>query len=276
MLTDPPSNRGQTSGVIDSKVSKTEYSTRSALPLEYLSLPLLLVIWQVLALLIQSRFLPGPVAVAAEVWKQAAQGHLLADFAKTLTRAALGFLIAMALGTAFGLALGRARWADRLFGPWVIVGLNMPAIVLAIACYIWLGLSEFALVLAVVLNKTPLVTTMIREGVRSLSPEHDELARAFRMPRARRLRLIFLPQLMPYLLAAARTGLSLVWKIVLVFEVLGSDGGVGFRVSIFFQFFDMRGILAYTCTFIAVVMALEYGALRPLERRVLRWRADRP
>ena len=79
---------------------------------------------------------------------------------------------------------------------------------------------------------------------------------------------------MPYVLAAARSGLSLVWKIVLVFEVLGSDGGVGFRVSVFFQFFDMAGILAYTVAFIAVVLAIEYGVLRPLERRVLAWRAD--
>ena len=62
---------------------------------------------------------------------------------------------------------------------------------------------------------------------------------------------------------------------MLVFEVLGSDGGAGFRISIFFQYFDMQGILSYTMVFIAVVMALEYGVLRPLERRVLKWRMVR-
>jgi NitT/TauT family transport system permease protein len=213
------------------------------------------------------------VAVGAHAWVLAAEGHLVADFARTLARALSGFAAAMVLGTALGLALGRVRALDRLFAPWVVVGLNIPAIVVAIICYIWLGLTEFALVLAVVINKVPLVTTTVREGVRSLAPEYDELAQAFRMPAARRLRLILVPQLMPFILAAARTGLSLVWKIVLVFEVLGSDGGVGFRVSLFFQFFDMKGILAYTCTFIAVVMMVEYGVLRPVERKVLAWRA---
>ena len=77
---------------------------------------------------------------------------------------------------------------------------------------------------------------------------------------------------MPFVLAAARTGLSLIWKIVLVFEVLGSDGGVGFRVSVFFQFFDITGLLAYTVAFILVVLAFEYLVMRPIERRVLRWR----
>lgn len=244
--------------------------------LEWLSLPLLLALWQGAAMLAASRFLPSPLAVAAQVQDLAMTGHLIADFAKTLARAAVGFVLAMALGTALGFALGRARWADRLFGPWVMVGLNLPAIVVAIICYIWLGLTEVALILAVVLNKTPLVITTIREGVRSFLPELDELARAFRMPLARQIRLIWLPQLMPFVLAAARTGLALIWKMVLVFEVLGSDGGVGFRVGIFFQYFDMAGVLSYTVVFVALVILFEHGVLRPVERRVLRWRQDQP
>lgn len=41
-----------------------------------------------------------------------------------------------------------------------------------------------------------------------------------------------------------------------------------------FQFFDITGILAYTAAFILAVLAFEYGGLRPLERKVLRWRTD--
>ena len=95
----------------------------------------------------------------------------------------------------------------------------------------------------------------------------------YRLPPLRRLRLVAVPQLMPFLLAASRTGLSLIWKIVLVFEVLGSDGGVGFRISVFFQFFDITGILAYTLAFAAVVLVVEAWVLRPLERRLTGWRA---
>jgi len=244
--------------------------------LEWPSLPLLLLIWQVAAMVAASRFLPSPVVVAGEIADLVIRGHMLADFGQTLTRAASAFLIAMMLGGLLGFALGRITALDRLFGPWVLVGLNMPAIVVAIICYIWLGLSEVALVLAVVINKTPLVTTTIREGVRSFLPEYEEMAAAFRLPLLRRIRLIYLPQLMPFVMTAARTGLSLIWKIVLVFEVLGSDGGVGFRVSIFFQYFDMAGILAYTSVFVAMVMVFEHGVLRPLERRVVRWRRDQP
>ena len=248
-------------------------SRKSALPLlELLSFPILLLVWQVLALTLANRLFPTPVEVGQELIRLATEGRLLADLSKTLLRAGLAFLLAMALGTALGIVLGRLAWLDRLFSSWLLVGLNLPAIVVAIVLYIWLGLTEFALIAAVVINKVPLVATTIREGVRSFSPDYDELARAMRWPLLRRLRLVFVPQLMPFVLAAARTGLSLIWKIVLVFEVLGSDGGVGYRVSLFFQFFDITGILAYTASFIAVVVAVEYLLLRPLERKVLQWR----
>jgi len=181
----------------------------------------------------------------------------------------------MLIGIALGLAIGRNRVFDRLLNPWLVVGLNLPAIVVAIALYIWLGLTEFALILAVIINKVPLVVTTIREGVRALAPGYDELARAYRLPFTRRLLLITLPQLLPFILAAARTGLSLIWKIVLVFEVLGSDGGVGFRINLLFQFFDITGILAVTTSFVAIVVAFDYLVLRPLDQRMDRWRPAR-
>lgn len=234
----------------------------------------LLLVWQAVAMALASRFLPTPLVVLRQVWVLATTGHLLEDFSVTLLRAALGFTIAMALGTAAGLALGRSRLLDRMFLNLVVVGMNLPAIVIAILCFIWLGLTDTALILAVVLNKVPLVISNIRQGVRDFDPAFDEFAAAFRLPRAARLRLIHLPQLTPYLLTAARSGLSLVWKIVLVFEVLGSDSGVGFRLSLFFEFFDMPGILAYTAVFVALVMALEHLCLGPLERRLLAWRSD--
>jgi NitT/TauT family transport system permease protein len=234
-----------------------------------------LALWQLAAIVFPHRLFPSPVAVAAEIWRLALTGPLLADLGKTLVRVAIGFVAAMVIGTLIGIAIGRNRTLDRLAGPWLVIGLNFPAIVAAIALYIWLGLTEFALILAVIVNKVPLVVATIREGVRAFLPGYDELARAYRLPPGRRLMLITLPQLLPFLLAAARTGLALIWKIVLVFEVLGSDGGVGFRINVLFQFFDITGILAMTTSFVAIVVAFDYLVLRPLDMRMDQWRPAR-
>nr|WP_272490888.1 ABC transporter permease subunit [Mesobacterium pallidum] len=223
----------------------------------------------------QHRLFPTPIDVFAELVDLAVQKSLLTDVARTLGRAAAAFVLAMIAGIAIGSVLGRFRSLDGLFGNWVLIGLNIPAIVVAITFYIWFGLTEYALIAAVVVNKTPLVAVTMREGVRALDHGLAELAQVYRVGFTQRVRRFIVPQLMPYVLTAARTGLSLIWKIVLVFEVLGSDGGVGFRIGIFFQFFDMKGILAYTVAFMTVVIAIEYGVLRPLEHKVLGWRPAR-
>jgi NitT/TauT family transport system permease protein len=83
---------------------------------------------------------------------------------------------------------------------------------------------------------------------------------------------VVIPQLAPYIAAAARSGLSLVWKIVLVAELLGRPNGVGFEIGTAFQLFDITHILAYALAFAAVVMMIETFLVQPFERRASRWR----
>ena len=92
------------------------------------------------------------------------------------------------------------------------------------------------------------------------------------MPRWRAFRHVVLPQLAPYIAASARSGLSLVWKIVLVAELLGRPNGVGFEIGTAFQLFDVTKILAYALAFVAVMLAIETFVVQPFERHVSRWR----
>jgi NitT/TauT family transport system permease protein len=78
--------------------------------------------------------------------------------------------------------------------------------------------------------------------------------------------------LYPFFLASARNGLSLIWKIVLVVELLGRSDGVGFALYSMFQFFDIAGILAYTMVFIGVVFVIELVCFKPFDLRIQRGR----
>ena len=121
--------------------------------------------------------------------------------------------------------MGRNALFDRAADPWVIVLLNLPALVIIVPAYIWAGLNEAAAIRAVALNKLP-VTVTIREGVRALYARLDEMARVFCFSRPKRLAHVVAPQLAPYFAAATRAGLSLVWKIVLVVELIGRRDAV--------------------------------------------------
>ena len=233
---------------------------------------LLAVVWQLAALHAHSRALPTPATVIAALMHELGSGDLLFHLGKTLGRVALSFVLAMLLGVALGIVMGRYRRLDRVLDSFLIFGLNVPALVTTILCYIWFGLTETAAIMAVVINKVPMVAVNLREGARAIDPDLMEVAQAYRLAAHTRFFRVYLPQLYPYLFSSARNGLALIWKIVLVVELLGRSDGVGFQIGNFFHFFDIADILAYTLAFSALIFLAEGACLRPLENYLNRWR----
>ena len=238
-----------------------------------LSLVALLVLWQIAAVVVNDPgMLPSPWATLMAGYAELMHGDLLFHVAVTLARVTVAFALAMLIGSAIGIALGRSPLLDQLFSGWLVVGLNLPALVTIVLCYIWFGLTEAAAILAVTINKVPTVAAIVREGTRALDRPLLEMTHAFDVGPARVLARVILPQLGPSLMAAARAGLALTWKIVLVVELLGRPNGVGFQIRTFFNYFDIAGILAYSLVFIGAVIAIEAFLLQPLDRRLGRWR----
>jgi NitT/TauT family transport system permease protein len=231
--------------------------------LRLLSLAALAACWEIGSLFAGPRNLPAPIDVLRRLVAEALSGALFFN---------LGVTIAMAIGAAIGFAMGRNRVVDRLGDPWLLLLLNLPALVIIVLAYIWIGLNEVAAIGAVALNKIPNAIVTLREGARALDPQLDEMAAVFRLPYATRLRHVLTPQLAPYFAAAARSGLSLVWKIVLIVELLGRSNGIGFEINIAFQLFDMTLLFAYALPFVAIMLAIETFVVQPFERHISRWR----
>ena len=245
---------------------------RSAVWKQAASFVALVALWQVVSAFADSRVLPPPAAVLDRLAAGLVSGDLPLHIGITLARVAGSFALAMLIGTAIGIALGRSPALDRFFDPWLVLFLNVPALVTIILCYVWFGLIEAAAIAAVAVNKIPNVVVTLREGARALNRDYLEMAQVFRLGPAKTLRHVVLPQLFPFSMAAARSGLALIWKIVLVVELLGRSNGVGFQIHLFFQFFDVASILAYTIAFVAVIQVIELALLQPLERRAAQWR----
>lgn len=235
--------------------------------------PLLFVaLWELLARILDSPALPAPGAVLEVLIEELGSGRLPMHLGITLARLAVSFLLAMTLGTGTGILLGRHEKLDRFFDSWLVMFLNTPALVTIILCYVWFGLGESAAIAAVVINKVPNVIVTVREGARALDRDLLEMAEAYRFGRVKTLRHVIWPQLFPFLIGAARTGLALIWKIILVVELLGRGNGMGYQLHLYFQMFNVAGILAYTLAFVAVIQGIEWMLLKPLDRKARSWK----
>ena len=245
---------------------------RTVIPL--LSLLALLALWSAVAWIARDpQVLPAPAALIGPFMAELRSGALPYHLGHTLLRVLWAFVLAMGLGVALGFVMGRFPRVDRWLDPWLVIFLNLPALVLIVLCYLWIGLTEAAAIAAVTLNKIPNVAVVIREGARAFDPDLDAMALVYRMAPLARLRHVLLPQLAPYIAAAARSGVAVIWKIVLVVEFLGRSSGVGFKIHMYFQLFDVTMVLVYALSFIAVMLAVEWVLLQPAERRARAWRA---
>ena len=237
-----------------------------------LSLLVFLAVWQGLAVYLNNNTLPAPETVAKVFWQACVTGQLPFHLGVTLLRLVVSFSIAMLLGCAIGIVLGRNKKLDAFFDNWLVIFLNVPALVTIILCYVWFGLIESAAILAVVINKLPNVIVTIREGTRTLDQDLLDMARCFNFSRRKTLVHVIWPQLHPFVMGATRSGLALIWKIILVVELLGRSNGMGYQLHLFFQLFDVASILAYTIAFVAVIQMIELLILKPLDKKSLRWR----
>jgi NitT/TauT family transport system permease protein len=243
-----------------------------AIGIQLLSLLSLLLVWTLTAAFAPTELLPPPWQVFERIYDEISKGELVYHCMATLGRVIAAFTLAMVIGIMIGLVMGLQKAIGRFFDPWLLLMLNLPALVIIILSYLWVGLNEVAAILAVTINKIPNVAVTLREGAKALDRDLLEMARCYRLSKRTTLTEVIWPQLTPFIAAAARSGLALVWKIVLVVELLGRSNGVGFQLHLYFQMFDITGILAYSIAFIVIIWVIEYAAVRPWEQHVNSWR----
>ena len=259
---------------------RVEAPLRRALPitrwrnpaLRFASAATLILIWYIGAFALPSSVLPMPHTVVMALARGLATPTLWGDIGVSLVRIAAAFVIAMAAATILGFAMALSKTAGVFFEVWIVCGITVPALVTILMLYMIAGLNETAAVLGAALPVIPIIAINIREGVKAIDPKLLGMARAFRANRRQVLVSIITPQVAPSLLASARFGLGLIWKMVLFVELLGRGNGIGYKIEFYYQMFNMTQVLAHALSFVFIMIFIEMVVLRAIETRVFRWR----
>lgn len=186
----------------------------------------------------------------------------------------LSLALSLVAGTAIGVALGTSDLLEEALSSWVYAWLAIPSLVLVFLSGIWFGFDVWAGFFAVPVVITPFVTLNMWEGARNLDEDLDELATFLGASRYQRFRDVTLPQLIPYLFASIRSGLSIGWKITLLVEAFLLTRGVGFMFKFYFDQYELAQMIAWLVVFIVLLIIVEYGLVVPLRSRLTHWRPD--
>ena len=113
----------------------------------------------------------------------------------------------------------------------------------------------------------PVVWANVDQGVRETDPALLEMARVFRLSPGRVFRHIRLPAVMPFFLAAARTGMGLAWKAGVAAEVLAAPRlGIGRALYEAKVYLESEELFAWTAVIVAISVLLGRRLVRLLGR----------
>ena len=232
----------------------------------------LLFIWWLLSLIFPPTLVPKPWDTFVEVGAIVDSGDLFVEMGNTLRRVLVGFALAMIVSIPLGVFMGTLRSMESFFEPPVVLGLTMPGLIWAVLAIMFFGLTELSAYAAVAVTILPMLTISIWQGTKSIDKDLIDMSQVFHAGPWSKIVDVILPQLVSHILAAIRYGLGLAWKVVVVVEMFGFSNGVGYRVVRGFNTFSMKAVLAWTITFLVVMIVIEFGMIGWLERSVTRWR----
>jgi ABC-type nitrate/sulfonate/bicarbonate transport system permease component len=200
--------------------------------------------------------------VSVEVW----QGALI-----TFRRLLIGFAGSMLIGVTLGFLMGLLRSFDAFWRPLIVVALAIPDPVYFIVAILILGTEESTGLIALILAVVPFVVTIVVGAVSSRDKGLDEMSSVYRLPTSQYLVQVLGRQLVPALLAAARTAFAFAWKIVVLMEALTQPDGIGAQIYYAFRLLRPAHMISLALIFILVMRAIEWLAFTPLESGLLRW-----
>jgi NitT/TauT family transport system permease protein len=186
------------------------------------ALVIVLVLWEGLVLLgvWHQEALPPPVAVLGALGDEIRSPDFYKAIAITLGRAASGYVLALVIGTAIGVAMAVVPMLRRAVGS-LITGLQtMPSVAWVFFAILLFKLSEGAILFVVVLGAAPSIANGIISGIDNVPPQLTFAARILGARGIFLYRRVILPAAMPHVLAGLKQAWAFAWRSLMAGELI--------------------------------------------------------
>lgn len=242
------------------------------------ALGLALLIWQVVVWLglKPAWVLPGPDAVLPELFNDlTSDSRLLGAIGTTLRRGALGFGVAIVIGTLIGLAVTRFRLLRTAVASLITGIQTMPSIAWFPLAILLFGLNESAIMFVVILGAAPSVANGLIHGIDHIPPI---LLRAGQVLGARKLdkyRHVILPAALPSFLGGLKQAWAFAWRSLMAGELLviiANQPALGVRLQLQRELSDATGLIGTMLVVLAIGIIVDQAIFATMERRIRRRR----
>ncbi|MCG2622632.1 ABC transporter permease [Arthrobacter sp. I2-34] len=238
----------------------------------HLWLPVLLVAGSLLlSQQFSSHYFPPLRTIAEQTWVIWFDGGGMAEnLLPSLLRLLAGFCAAVVAGVLLGTLLGLMPRTEEALRPLTDSFRAIPGAALLPIALMFFGTGEaMKIVLIAFISMWPIMLNTI-DGVRSVNPTLGQVMESFKLRPLDRFWHIYLPAAAPQVFAGARTALAIGVAVMVVVEMFGTPGGLGYFIRHAQENFQV--VAMWTGMLVLGVFGYLLNALfRAFEKRILNW-----
>lgn len=239
---------------------------------------LLIAAWQLYVVIADPRpdIAPGPLQVAGALGDAWESGRLQESVLTSLERGVIGFLVAIAVGTALGMLLAESTLLRRAAGPLISGLMVLPSVAWVPAAIIWFGLSDATAYFVILMGAIPSIVNGLLSGIDQVPPQLRRVGTVLGASRWQLATVVILPAALPGYVAGLKQGWAFSWRSLMAAEIITGGGTMGFGLGTMLnqsrELADLASVLGTIIVILAIGILIELAIFGPLERRMLQRR----
>jgi len=227
-----------------------------------IGIAIFLIIWQVVAEMIyamkgvsfpypyETIVRAGALLGGQQLYDYTIYDHTLAS----LTRWAIGYILAVALGLVMGVAIGVSRPFRNLSMTSVTVIQLIPGLAWIPIALLIFGLGETATVFIIFMTVLPTIIISTASAIQSAPPIYVKAARIMGMSRFSTFFKVLIPSSSLQILTGLRVGLANGWRVLIAAEMI-----VGVAIGLGFSLIQSRWSLDFVAAFVSIMIICVIG-----------------
>jgi len=230
-----------------------------------------LAVWEWFGRSVNPIFASYPSAIVAAVPEMITSGRLPTAMLESLQALSIGLSLAVVLGTAIGLLMGRYRLIDQILDTQISALYSTPNVALIPLLILWFGLGLSAKVAIIFMAAFFPIIVNTYSGVRNVSRGLVEVALAENASEAQIFSKIVVPAALPFIATGIRLAIGRAVVSMVVAEMFTALSGLGGAIVVYGNAFATDRLFVIIIV-LAVLGVLLTEAVRIVESRLAVWK----
>lgn len=245
-----------------------------AVPLGIASAVAAVLLWEASAYLdwYNVKLFPPPTQILNALATMIASGVWFSDLRLSLFRYGVGFLFGNLIGITLGALTGRITTFKDLLNPLLNFLRSTPSIALVPLTIVWFGIGDIQKVFVVTWGVTFPVWLNTHAGLAEMECEYVWVAKSLGAKGFRIFREVYFPRALPFIIAGSRMGIATGFFALAAAEVIGTFGGVAFRIFFSHQNFHVDEMMVAILTIAALGLLFDWIFVKAVKLIVPWWK----